>query len=100
MKAWWSRWVSRREERSACPLPRGPILQSSNYPTIQPSKPIIFAEQGMEQLYSEALGKFLADRFVTGTCPKCKYEVRGRGTGEEGGAQRGEGRGREEERWG
>jgi methionyl-tRNA synthetase len=33
-------------------------------------------EQTMEQLYSEALGKFLADRFVTGTCPKCRYEVR------------------------
>ncbi|KAJ9530763.1 hypothetical protein QJQ45_014926, partial [Haematococcus lacustris] len=32
-------------------------------------------EQSMEQLFSEALGKFLADRFVTGTCPKCKYEV-------------------------
>lgn len=32
-------------------------------------------EQEMEQLYSEALGKFLADRFVTGTCPKCGYEV-------------------------
>lgn len=29
---------------------------------------------GMEQLFSEALGKFLADRFVTGTCPKCRYE--------------------------
>ena len=29
------------------------------------------------QLYSEALGKFLADRFVVGTCPKCGYEVRG-----------------------
>lgn len=34
------------------------------------------AEQTMEQLYSEAAGKFLADRFVVGTCPKCKYEVR------------------------
>ena len=32
-------------------------------------------EQSMEQLYSEALGKFLADRFVVGICPKCKYEV-------------------------
>jgi hypothetical protein len=32
-------------------------------------------EQSMEQLYSEALGKFLADRFVVGTCPKCRYEV-------------------------
>eukprot|EP00798_Chlamydomonas_sp_ICE-L_P027669 gene27669-7310_t len=31
-------------------------------------------EQGMEQLYSEAAGKFLADRFVSGTCPKCKYD--------------------------
>jgi len=29
----------------------------------------------MEQLYSEAAGKFLADRFVSGTCPKCGYEV-------------------------
>ncbi len=33
-------------------------------------------EQSMEQLYSEALGKFLADRFVVGTCPNCGYEVR------------------------
>jgi hypothetical protein len=33
-------------------------------------------EQSMEQLYSEAAGKFLADRFVAGTCPKCGYEVR------------------------
>lgn len=24
--------------------------------------------------HSEKLGKFLADRFVTGTCPKCRYE--------------------------
>eukprot|EP00879_Flechtneria_rotunda_P018008 GHRR01018873.1.p1 GENE.GHRR01018873.1~~GHRR01018873.1.p1 ORF type:complete len:777 (+),score=235.36 GHRR01018873.1:305-2635(+) len=31
-------------------------------------------EQTMEQLYSEAAGKFLADRFVVGTCPKCGYE--------------------------
>ncbi|DBA80051.1 hypothetical protein WJX79_001269 [Trebouxia sp. C0005] len=31
-------------------------------------------EQTIEQLYSEAAGKFLADRFVTGTCPKCKFE--------------------------
>ena len=28
----------------------------------------------MQQLFSEALGKFLADRFITGTCPKCGYE--------------------------
>ena len=33
-------------------------------------------EQTIEQLYSEAAGKFLADRFVVGTCPKCGYEVR------------------------
>lgn len=33
------------------------------------------SEQTMEQLYSEAAGKFLADRFVYGTCPKCGYEV-------------------------
>ena len=31
-------------------------------------------EQTMEQLYSEPLQKFLADRYVVGTCPKCKYE--------------------------
>jgi methionyl-tRNA synthetase len=28
----------------------------------------------MEQLYSEAAGKFLADRFVSGTCPRCAYD--------------------------
>ncbi|KAL4517959.1 hypothetical protein Ndes2526A_g02325 [Nannochloris sp. 'desiccata'] len=31
-------------------------------------------EQTMEQLYSEPLQKFLADRYVVGTCPKCRYE--------------------------
>ncbi len=31
-------------------------------------------EKTIEQLYSEPLQKFLADRYVTGTCPKCKYE--------------------------
>jgi len=31
-------------------------------------------EQTIEQLFSEAANKFLADRFVTGTCPKCRYE--------------------------
>ena len=31
-------------------------------------------EKTIEQLYSEPLGKFLADRYVTGTCPKCGYE--------------------------
>jgi len=30
-------------------------------------------EQVVEQLYSESLGRFLADRFVEGTCPKCGY---------------------------
>ncbi|WPT16859.1 Methionine--tRNA ligase, cytoplasmic [Picochlorum sp. SENEW3] len=31
-------------------------------------------EKTVEQLYSEPLQKFLADRYVTGTCPKCLYE--------------------------
>ena len=31
-------------------------------------------EQTMEQLYSVPLQKFLADRFVVGTCPRCRYE--------------------------
>ncbi|KAK9825825.1 hypothetical protein WJX81_000084 [Elliptochloris bilobata] len=32
------------------------------------------AEHENQQLYSEAAGKFLADRFVSGTCPYCAYE--------------------------
>jgi len=28
----------------------------------------------VEQYYSEKLGKFLADRFIHGTCPHCQYE--------------------------
>lgn len=31
-------------------------------------------EKFTEQLYSEKDDKFLADRYVEGTCPKCKYE--------------------------
>jgi len=31
-------------------------------------------EQTIAQLYSEPLKKFLADRFVIGTCPKCRYD--------------------------
>lgn len=33
-----------------------------------------FIEQVSEQLYDEEAGQFLADRFVTGTCPRCGYE--------------------------
>lgn len=28
----------------------------------------------IQQLYSKEEGRFLADRYVTGTCPKCRYE--------------------------
>lgn len=31
-------------------------------------------DKTIEQLYSEPLKKFLADRYVTGICPKCGYE--------------------------
>ena len=33
----------------------------------------LLKEEAVEQLYSEAAGTFLADRFVEGTCPKCGY---------------------------
>ena len=33
-----------------------------------------FIEEVTEQLYDEEAQQFLADRFVTGTCPKCGYE--------------------------
>ena len=33
-----------------------------------------FIEEVTEQLYDEEAGQFLADRFVTGTCPRCGYE--------------------------
>jgi len=33
-----------------------------------------FVEQTTEQLYDEEANQFLADRFVTGTCPKCGHE--------------------------
>lgn len=31
-------------------------------------------ERITDQLYSESDNRFLADRYVTGTCPRCKYE--------------------------
>ena len=33
----------------------------------------LLVEEEVQQLYSEAAGKFLADRFVEGTCPKCAF---------------------------
>ena len=33
-----------------------------------------FFRKESEQLYSESAGKFLADRYVEGTCPACGYE--------------------------
>ena len=33
-----------------------------------------FIEETTEQLYDEEANQFLADRFVTGTCPKCGFE--------------------------
>jgi methionyl-tRNA synthetase len=35
----------------------------------------LLEERETEQLYSVGLDKFLADRYVVGTCPKCGYEV-------------------------
>ncbi len=35
----------------------------------------LLEERVTEQLYSLGLEKFLADRYVVGTCPKCGYEV-------------------------
>ena len=34
----------------------------------------MWIEKDIEQLFSPGLDKFLADRFVEGTCPKCGYE--------------------------
>jgi len=33
-----------------------------------------FIEQTSEQFYDEEASQFLADRYITGTCPKCNYE--------------------------
>ena len=33
-----------------------------------------FIEQTSEQFYDEEAKQFLADRYITGTCPKCNYE--------------------------
>ncbi len=33
----------------------------------------VFIEKTIEQLYDEEAGMFLADRYVTGMCPKCGY---------------------------
>ncbi len=33
-----------------------------------------FIEQVSEQYYDEATGHFLADRYITGTCPHCSYD--------------------------
>ena len=33
-----------------------------------------FIEKVSEQYYDEATGHFLADRYITGTCPHCNYE--------------------------
>ncbi|MEW5315595.1 MAG: hypothetical protein WDW38_007012 [Sanguina aurantia] len=47
-------------------------IAQSIFQTLQANEQLV--EQENQQLYSEALGKFLADRYVFGTCPKCKYE--------------------------
>jgi hypothetical protein len=50
------------------------VLRQAIFRTLQSQGQLV--EQTVEQLYSEAAGKFLADRYVYGTCPKCAYEVR------------------------
>jgi methionyl-tRNA synthetase len=34
----------------------------------------VFIEQSSEQFYDEEANQFLADRYITGTCPKCNFE--------------------------
>ncbi len=64
----------------ACMQGKSFMFETSNVPLLQ----AIFnkldelgqlKEQESQQLFSEAAGKFLADRLVSGTCPKCGYEV-------------------------
>ncbi len=35
----------------------------------------VFVERESEQFYDESHQQFLADRYITGTCPKCRYEA-------------------------
>ncbi|MBK7231056.1 MAG: methionine--tRNA ligase [Saprospiraceae bacterium] len=35
----------------------------------------VFEEKETAQYYDESVGQFLADRYITGTCPKCGYEA-------------------------
>lgn len=34
----------------------------------------VFLEQSSQQYYDEEAGQFLADRYITGTCPHCSFE--------------------------
>ena len=34
----------------------------------------VFTKETSEQFYDESYGQFLADRYITGQCPKCDYE--------------------------
>ena len=34
----------------------------------------VFEEQESEQYYDEIANQFLADRYITGTCPNCRYD--------------------------
>ncbi len=34
----------------------------------------VFIEKSSEQYYDEKAGQFLADRYITGTCPRCGYQ--------------------------
>lgn len=34
----------------------------------------VFIEQSSQQYYDEEAGQFLADRYITGTCPHCSFE--------------------------
>lgn len=34
----------------------------------------VFIEKTTQQFYDEQYGQFLADRYITGTCPHCKYD--------------------------
>lgn len=35
----------------------------------------VFTEKTSEQYYDQAYQQFLADRYITGTCPKCSYDA-------------------------
>ena len=68
----WKRYHISFDTTHSTHSPENVALASSIYRKLRDHRPSLIATKSIEQFYDPVKGMFLADRYIKGTCPKCR----------------------------